>query len=312
MKNTALAILLIGYTGLAQAVDLSETTTAGSSLLTQSIGADGEAGGDKDKDIDAPWTWNVEYDYTRSKSSNPGGGDIIDNTNDYSMGGAWKGISGFGLDLALQYSNTPSENLVSRGGTLTPSYRWEYRPPPADADDFSPYFEAKLDTGSTNYLESFTGSVQRRKNVVRPVSGTAELRQSLFGIDLSWRPVHDWRFGLSADHYGYNRDVVQFQNALDSPAALARGVNGFSNTVGGLPRLTYGATITWYFAPHWKNTLVELYSVAAADASISTISKDSFEYHLGEQWRITAGAKWEKSSTLSDVLGILGLEWDLE
>ncbi|MGZ3722458.1 MAG: hypothetical protein ACXVA9_05990 [Bdellovibrionales bacterium] len=164
--------------------------------------------------------------------------------------------------------------------------------------------------GSSDYQQTFEGKKRLKKTVTVPVNGTAEIRQSLFGVDLNWRPVHDWRIALGFDHYSYNRDVAKFESSLDSPAGLQRGVSGFSNTVGGLPRVTYSAKIAWYFARDWKNTLSELYSIAAADSSVSTTVKDVFDYKLNEQWRITAGAKDEHSSTLNDFLGIVGLEWD--
>ncbi|MGZ3722457.1 MAG: hypothetical protein ACXVA9_05985 [Bdellovibrionales bacterium] len=131
MKNAALISLFILIPSLAHAVDLSETTTAGSALFEQSFAVDGEGGGNKEKDIDAPWTWNLEYDYMKSKVTNTAG-TVTDHTNDFSGNGGWRGQSGLGLDAGLQYSSTKEENLISRGGTLSPSYRWEYNHPTAD------------------------------------------------------------------------------------------------------------------------------------------------------------------------------------
>lgn len=291
---------------------MSEESQYKSTLFSQSINADGEAGGDVDKDVDPPWTFNAGFNSTRAVSDNPGGAPIVDITKEFSLGGGWRDRVGPGVDLQLISANTPQEQLVTRGGTLSPSYRWEYgggHKGGEDSSSFKPYFEIKVNFADTNYLESFSGSV-RNKKILRPVSGTAELLQGMYGVKLTWKPAHDWRFSLETDHYSYNRDVTQFQNQLDSPAALLRGISGFSSTVGGLPRTNSTASIAWGFADNWKDTLTMTGEIAALDGSLTTLTKDTFEYKISGQWRTTFGAEWEKGGGVNDAIGILGFEWD--
>lgn len=305
-----LIILLLVYGVRARALDISEETTSGVNLLAQSLSVEGDVGGDEAKEVEPPWSWNADYTYTRSVSTASDGSPLIDSTSDYSLGGGWKGKSGLELDIALQQSDTPAEKLTSHGGTFEPGMIFEYGP--KDADDFQAFWELKLNSGSTNYLESFSGTVRGVKKASRPVSGTAELRQSLLGLKLSWKPVWAWKYSIGADHYGYNRDVVQFQHQLDSPTALRRGVSGFSNTVGGLPRVIYSASVAWAFLDHWKTTLSESLSLAAVDGSASTITKDVVEFKFTTLWRLTAGLEWEKSNSANIGVGIFGLEWDID
>lgn len=185
--SRGLIILLLLFGVRAKALDISEETTSGVNLITQSLTAEGDVGGDQAKEVEPPWSWNADYAYTRSISTASDGSPLIDSTYDYSLGGGWKGKSGLELDIALQQSDTPAEKLKSCGGTFEPGIIFEYGP--KDAADFQAFWELKLNTGSTNYLESFSGTVRAVKKASRPVSGTAEIRQSLLGLKLSWKPV---------------------------------------------------------------------------------------------------------------------------
>jgi hypothetical protein len=311
MKIIFSLLLLCGFDS-AHALGFSAESDFGSQLSVQTIEGFGDFGGDKSKDQDAPFSWNLNYSYTRSVTSNPDGSPIVDLTSDYAGGFAWQDEkSGWGTSANIEYSNTPAEQLVARGGNFSLLYSWQYQGRPVNEDDFSPYLNFKLSAGSTNYLEFFNGVVQRKKGKTTPVSGTDELRQSMLGLNLTWKPVSKWKFKAGASHYGYNRDVVQFENNLDSPAALQRGMSGFSDTVGGLPRVTYSAAITWAFVEHWHADFSEAFSIAAADASASTSTRGTLDYRFAQDWKATVGCDWEKSNVLTAVLAIVGIEWEI-
>ncbi len=291
----------------AHALDFSEETSAGSSIFQQNVMGEGELGGTENQD--PPWNWGLSYTFEQSVTPNPGGDPIIDNSNDVTGTMGWNGDSGWGASVTLEYSNTPAESLVDRGGSFSGSYQWSYAKP-QNPDDFSPYLTFKINLGTTNYLESYNGSVRRKKKTVL-VSGTSELRSQVAGPELIWRPVEKWKFDAGTDFYGYNRDVATFQNQLDSPAALQRGMNGFSDTVGGLPKVTYNAIVTWYFVTDWKAALSESFSIIAVDGSTSTTTKATVENRINHHWRAHVGVEYLDSNTLIDTLAIAGFEYDI-
>lgn len=296
---------------VAWGLGLAEKTTVGNGLLTQSLTADGDNGA---KDKDPTWIWNADFQYVRQESPNPdGGAPIVDETNDYTVGGGWSGPSGVSVDMSLLLSNTPAENLVSRGVTFSPAYHWYYRGRPApDDDEYKPYLDIKLNTGQIDFVESFQGFTRITRKITIPVQGIDQLWQSQLGLELSWKPVHDWRFGLAADHYGYNRDVAQFEQLLTSNRALNAGMGGFTDTVGSLPSETYTASIDWAFAEKWKNKFVEALSTEADDGSIATETKDTVEYKPVSRCKIAVGAAWDKSNIENIFSAILGLRWETD
>lgn len=299
-------------TQTVRAVDLIEETDWGSQLFMQVFTVEGDFDGNKDKD--AEWTWNLNYNYERSVTPQPDASDIVDDTDDFIAGFAWNGETGWGVSGNLEYSTTPQEDLVSRGGNFSLSYRWKYNGESVSDDSgFSPYLDFRLSAGTTNYLQSFSGSIPRLKNhTTRPVSGTAEIRQNMTGLTLGWKPVEDWKFKLGYEYNNYNRNVGQFEDNLDSSLALQAGMGGFSSTVGGLARVTYIADVAWQFAEFWKTDLNEAYAILAADESTSTTTKGIVEYHFAQRWRATAGVEYVNSEILKDVLGVVGLEWDID
>src|SRR5262249_34940793 len=158
--------------------------------------------------------------------------------------------------------------------------------------------EAHVTAGSTNFLQSFSGFRTRRDNAVVPLSGTAEMRQTAMGAGFDWRTDVAWRVSLGFTHYDYNRDTGKFQNQLDSPFGSIRGLGGFSDLVGGLPRETYRVKITYVFSDEWQAALSEQLAIADADTSASTVTKASVEYGFTPQWHVSTGIGWDKSNKL--------------
>lgn len=305
--KTLVAVLLLVWATSAFAVDANEETDWGSAMFVQSITVNGEFGGSKQRD--PPWGWNLNYSYDRSQTPNEGGPEIVDDTNNWSGGFDWTGDQGLMIGAVLNYSRTPAENLVARGGTVNVAFKWKYGDT-GDKEDFRPSLTFKVNLGTTNYLESFNGSISRKvkkKIVTRPTSGTDEIRQNTMEPAVTWRPVEDWKFDAGIEADTYNRDVETFENNLDTPAALSTGQAGFSGTVGGLPRVTYNFGVAWEFLDDWRVAFTESWAILAADGTNSTTTKLTFDYQFAKAWKVTGGAEYLESETLVDTVGILGL-----
>jgi hypothetical protein len=265
-------------------------------------------GGSDDKD--PPFSWDLTFEYEKTITPNDGGPDIVDTTYDYSGTLGFLSANHWGLNATMEYSNTPDEQLVARGGRVSLSYRYDYGP--LD-QQYLTYTNFKLIAGDTNYLEAFNGQEPKGKNSkkTKPVSGTAELRQTQLGIDLTWKATKRWKFDAEFDHYSYNRDVGAFEDQLNSPLALQMGEAGFNNTVGGLPRVTYTAGVFWEFSDGWRLNATEQYSLLAVDESVSTVSKLTVSDQINRSWKVTVGAEYLQSEVLTDTLAILGVLCEL-
>jgi len=293
----------------SRALSLSEETDYGSAEFYQLVSADGDFISSNPDDDDSPFSWNLAYSYQRMVTPNDGSPNIIDNTNTYTAGLLWSGDSEFSLGAKLNYSDTPNESLVVRGGQLSGAYRWVYSGP--DEDKFSPYTNFKLIGSNSDYLETFDGEVARKKGATKPTTGTSELRQSMLGVDVTWKPVKTWRFDFEVDGYSYNRNVAAFESQLDSPTAIQRGMNGFTGTVGGVANVTYSANVSWDFATDWRAYISEQYSRLAADNSISTTFRATLSDQLTKRWKVTAGVQRDTSDVLTDTLAILGVDCEI-
>lgn len=307
MKKFAIALIaILSLASPARAINISEETKIGSSFFEQNVGVDGEFGAEDEKS-DPPWDWNIGYTYEQTITANAPSPDIIDHTNDFTAGLGWTGEIGFGVNGAFDVSDTPTENLSTKGGTLTASYKWVYE----KNEKFSPYLKFKLNAGKTTYTEKYTGvAATRRIGITRPISGEESITGTFFGPELEWKPVSEWKFKAAYSPYHYDKDVLKFQNLLDSPAALRRGMSNFSSTLGGLPKSTFTLGATWYFLEDWN--LSGSYSISknAADNGTSTTVDGKIEFHFAEQWTAHAGVESQASGTINDVSSLFGLEFE--
>lgn len=309
--KAAFGLVLLMLASPTFAIDLLEETDWGSTIFEQSVTAGAEFGGSNIRD--APWDVNASYAYSHMVTPNPGSDPIVDDSDDWSGGLGWTGDQGLSVVVNLNYDITPAESLVARGGTATLSYKWKYEGQPKDEDAYSPSLTFKVDLGTSNYLETFTGMEPRKKKgaAPRPVSGTEEIRQTTIQPALTWRPHEDWKIDAGIEADIYNRDVAQFENNLDSNAAVNLGASGFSSTIGGLPRVTYNFSVAWYFSDDWRVVASEAWAVLAADGTNSTTTKLTLDYSFAKIWRVTAGAEYLFSETLTDTAGIVGLRVDI-
>jgi hypothetical protein len=232
---------------------------------------------------------------------------VTDHTNDYSGTMDFSGASGFGAGASLEYAWTQEELLTNRGGTVNGSYTWEY----GKSEVFTTFLKFKVAGGVTNYIETFNGQIPRTiLSAPRPLTGSAELRQTMIRPDLTWAPWRNWRFNAGYEIYAYNHNVKKFVTVLDSIAFMRLGIGGFSNSIGGLPRFAYSGYATYAFAENWKFKLSETFAIIDADDTSSTALRGTLERKLGSEWRATLGAEWDNSSTGPSYLAIAGLEWE--
>ena len=302
---SVVAGLALFFSAPVWALGLSLEAEKGASLSSQTLSADGDIGGDKDHD--AQWGWNASSTLSESKNTDSSGQVITDNSTDLGGGLDWLGENNWGAGGSLQYSATPDEGLSSRGGQATLSYKWKYLEANKD-DDYHPSLTFKLSGGQSTDQQKFSGSVKtRRRGVVRPVTGQAEIKQSFAGLALTWRPVQSLRLTLGSSFYHYDKDVAKFESQLDSPLALQRGSSGFSSTVGGLPKVTYTGKLGYDLTKSLSFTLSDSVSTLAADESQSSTLKGIFDYELNPTWTGSLGAEGIQSDALTDTLGIVGV-----
>jgi hypothetical protein len=276
-------------------------------LQTETLTALGDFGGSKDQD--SPYYWSLTYGIEKSILANSGAPDIVDQTYDYGAAIGWMGDSDWGLNLSLDYSNTPSEQLVARGAKLAALYRYEYGP---ILQGYSTYWSFRLIGGATNFVGSFNGQEPRKNSKkTKPVSGITELRQTQMGVDIGWKFSRTLKVDFEVDHFNYNRDVGAFENQLDSPLGLQMGQNGFTSTVGGLARVTYSPSLFWDFKASWRLTLTEQYSLLAADDSVSTATRLTISKQINNTWKVTLGANHLSSEIMTDTLALLGIDCEL-
>jgi hypothetical protein len=290
-------ILLVVQTFAAAATSISSQTSFGPQSVSEMLDGSG--------DFNDDWDWGAGVSTDRSEST-VDGTKVTDVTRGAHGGAGWfNGVAGVRGNVTG--SATPSENLSNTGATLDVRYRWKTAP---DEAKFHSYFQAAIVGGTTNYRIQFSGTALGRNGKVRPVSGQRLLNQTSLGLDLKWRPVKIWSLRASVTSYKYNKDVADFQTQLDSPAAARRGLSGFAGTVGGLPGSTATVGLNFYLAD-WTIYLSECLSQLAVDHSRSHSSKINVEYDVNDHWLVSAGFEYDKSSTYSDSMGLIGVEWTM-
>jgi hypothetical protein len=316
-------ILMFFYTP-ARAGTVGFETTQGQDLSINRFSGDGDfhlSEGAKDL-----WDWNVSAGLTKSYDTTQTPA-IVDRTTDYSGGLGWTSASKFGLAAEFQGSNSTEENLTEKGGDIEISQEFDLsRPkkrkknpkkkvvaPEVDieepAEDFKPNLKAKLSLANLKYAQTFSkAKLPRRKGRVRAVMGDNTLDQRSIGLDLRANIIEKWSFDVAYVVYGFNKSVSNFENYLDSTAALRRGMSGIAGTVGGVPANTLSFEVSHYFGEIFKIDFNQSYSVLAAAHNKSGTSKLALGIDLSSDWVLTPAVEYDTSST-TQWLGIAGVEW---
>ena len=145
---------------------------------------------DDDDNDESPFNWVLSYSYNQISTPNGDQSAIIDTTSKYGFGLGWSGESEYSVNGKLSYASTPAESLSARGALLNGSYRFVYKG--SGADVFEPYLLFKILTSTTDYVETYSSEIPRKKSAPKKVSGTSELWQQMIGLDLTVRPGKTW------------------------------------------------------------------------------------------------------------------------
>lgn len=300
-------LLLAASTGVANASPSSTFSSEidiGSSLFTEQLSGTGTfCAGDP-----SPCSWNLGYSYKKATSSSPGAIDIVDYTNDFNAGLGWLGASGWGSGLAAEYSRTAAESLEARGASVNLSRHWSGT---EAKGGFASSFGLTLTAGTSNSVQTFTGTIPRNKRITVSLSGSNELRESYGALDASWQPVSDWDFAFGLKFFGFNRNVADFLGFLDSPLAVQRGMSGFAGTVSGIPSATYSASAGWSFADDAKVTLGETVSSIVVSGQTEFDTRITIDGDFTKSLRGTIGYEFDMSPSTTIRNIILGLAWTL-
>ena len=303
MRKTSL-LFLIGAVALsAHGLTLGSHTSWGSQLLIEDIAADGDFGPDD------RLNWNADYINTRSTDSSQtttSNQPVVDITNDFRGGLGWS-ADPWAVNLDLETANTPQESLTTNSVLLGGQYK--HRSVGNKDDGFRDYWSLKLTVGSSTYNQDYSTVVMVRNRKPRSVTGQNVVRQHSLKLEGKWRPWRPWLFKLSWAGYGYDKDPAAFEASLNSTRNVGRNLNGFSNTLGGLPSSTVAAGLLWYFIEDYDLNLNYSRSVLAADHSQSRITRVQVEGDITAHWNLALGLEYDQSDSSHDTLGLAGVEY---
>lgn len=235
--------------------------------------------------------WSAAYTYSRA----PVGADSnLTNAANLTVGyrDAWD--VGGGIDL----SGTPAENLKSFGPQAWLGYIFSW------GEGGKRSIEPRLAYHGDTYKQTFVGTAAARagsrRQVARPTTGTQSIHQSEWNLGVD---VSVWEFlGLraSASSYGYSRDVNSFLATLDSPRAVSTGASSFSTTLGGFPKSSVEAGVTFYPFESWDFILDFTRTKVQADNTTSTASKAELEKEFSRAFKLGLGFDHETSAQLGE------------
>ena len=139
-----------------------------------------------------------------------------------------------------------------------------------------------------------------RRVTARPANGTQSIHQDEwnFGVDVNPCDLVGVRAGASS--YKYNRDVSSFLATLDTPRAVSTGASSFSTTLGGFPKNSVEAGVTFYPWETWDLVLDFTRTRVQADNSVSTASKLEVEKEFSTAFKLGLGFDHEKSAQLGE------------
>jgi hypothetical protein len=321
------ALILIGFEH-ADAVTISSETEASSSTFSESLSGSGPLGGN-----DSVWDWDLDLNHTKTTDTSvQGSSPIVDETSEVDAGLAWDGPNGWSADGALSGSTTPQENLKTMGVSLGLSCRVPYgqtkkvdhpvmeKPAPSEEvdsndedEDYAPSLTLRATVETKNFNQTFgaTRIIRRAdgRTVTRAANGSQALNQKAAGLSVKWAPAEKWRFKVASEVFSYDRDVASFMSLLESPLATQRGFGSLTNTVGGLPNVSYSAAIDTDLTEKFGLELKETYSIISEDLSSSYSTRIVLGVDLSDLWKASMGVNVTQSNvTGRETAGIIGVE----
>lgn len=306
MNITLLILLLLSFPFYSFAGDSLETDT--------SIGANdfieefSYSGSQSTEGKDLGWNWNLSYTYSKQTSpATVSSSEITDISSQFVGGFGYKDDWERGLNFT--YSTTPAESLHDVGPSAYVGYTFHFKhsaevkkdAPKKDAQDsadneFIPSLKIKGSLAVLLYSENFTNNTQPTRNkLVKRALTTNSINQSDFELEADYSPL-DWLTPkLSFTKYRYSKDVNNFINALDRPAAIRIGASNFSSTLSGFPSWSLNPGVTFYFLDTWNFEYNFTVTETQADHTKSYGNRGLLTDDLSDHVRLAAGIEHDSS-----------------
>lgn len=291
--SSMIPILLVASAAHAGSVELQGTQS--SAIKSQEISADG-AYNPKDKSKkgeEVQFNWDASYTHSTMQSPDPTTGiNIIDTTHDLVFGSGVETPGHVTLNIDLNYSTTPDENLKDSGPTLTAEYQYFFGEETTndDSDSFRPSLTGKVGYGYLNYDQSFSTSKPARRKTAppKPVFGNNTIGQRSVILGLKYKASSWITFKETYTKYQYSRDVAQFLQYIDLPA-LAKVSSGIDSALSGFYTYTSKFEILLYFLKDWELDYANSQSRVAADLSFTTENDLILSYDINDDWTVGGG-----------------------
>ena len=268
---------------------LETETTFGNSSWTEALTLDHHPAPAPDG---TRWGGSFEYNFSRSSTTDATTGTAVtDDSHGFTLGGSVKKKLEAGA--GLYYSVTPAENLTSFGPDAYLAWTLKLGPVPEtsdDSDDFRASLKFKLRGATVHYTQAST-TTTRLSGIRRLVAASESIRQSNYGVDLTFAPRPWFSVTAGLTQYVYDKAPAQFLTYLDSPLALRLNSSGLSNTVSGFYSNSQSASFT--LTPLDGLDVVGQLTLycSATDGSFTRFGKLRVFKELGRDWTLGLGAE---------------------
>ena len=147
--------------------------------------------------------------------------------------------------------------------------------------------------------------------VAVPANAAQLIQQKSVKLEAVTRPLAWISVQVSYEKYSYDKDLATFESRLNSPRAIALGISGFSDTLGGFPDHEISSRVTFYTPEPWDSSwelaLSGSLTRAKLDQSISQGWTGVLSHDLGEHWQIGLGAEYDLSASQKQTLALIKL-----
>jgi hypothetical protein len=309
-KGLYLLICSLFFTPWAYAINISSDTSYGGYTQEEVISADGIFGKSIDelesKKPRGNWVWTGVYTFDQTSSYDSNANLVTDQTSEIILTTGLKVPLKAEYGMGLNYANTPQEYLKSYGPTIYCGHTFELG---KQRDDFTPTLGLKLTLTALAYVQTFSTDTTTRTKKLRPTTGSSSITQSSALLETTWDLFDPLTFKLNYTIYGYNHNVSDFLNTLDSARAVSAGNTGLSNAVSGFSFDMKEVDINWFPFDNWEFDEQATESTNASDGSASWSFKEGLIYNFSKNFRTGLSQQFETSETLTDHIYTLTLKY---